>query len=236
MGGARPRPDPRHFPERSANPRLGGCAGRSAAGRRTAAFVALLLVAGCVTPIDLTKRAESGGRSERREALAELAYLAHHGELRDLGETDRGRIDAALRARFGIEPDPSQRARILAIAIDAPLPCGLDLLRASFADPGLAVRMEAVARVEALPPAERRGVLSERLLDDADSLVRIAAACAYRELGEAPWARELVQVIVDERASPDLRFHAYLSAVELTGADLMFLAEEWQAWLEEHGS
>lgn len=223
------RPSARDRVVRSADP------GRFPSSRFLALAV-IFLLSGCTSPVDYVEDAERGGRSERWEALGELAFFAREGELRNLRDDERTRIDGYLRDRFPVEPNPSLRARILSIALDGPFPCGPDLLRASFADPGLAVRYEAVQRAASLPPAERRDALSGRLLDDSDPLVRIAAARAYRELGDASWARELVQVIVDGRAATDVRFHAYLSAIELTGADLMFLEEEWKAWLEEHGS
>jgi len=97
-------------------------------------------------------------------------------------------------------------------------------------------RLEAIARITAIPPSERRSVLGRRLRNDDDPLLRIAAARAYREVGDPTWAKELVEVIIDPRADSNVRFQAYLSAIELTGADLMFLREDWQSWLEEHGS
>ncbi len=201
------------------------------------ALVLLLsLSSGCSSPMSLVEDAEEGGRSDRWEALGALAVLAADGRLQRLDADDRARMDTFLSTRFLIEPNPSLRARIVAIALDGELPCGVELLAQAFVDRGLAVRLEAVERVSSLPPLERRPALRRRLHDDEDALVRIAAARAYREIGQENWARELVEVIVDPRADGNVRFQAYLSAVELTGADLMFLREDWQSWLEEHGS
>jgi hypothetical protein len=201
-----------------------------------ALLVLLALLAGCASPVAYVEEAERGGRSERWEALNELAFVAREGGLDRLHAAERQRIDSYLASRFPEEPNPSLRARILAIAMDGKFPCGPDLLLRSFADPGLAVRTEAMTRIAGVPPAERHALLAERLRDDSDPLVRIAAARAYREFGDEKWAPELVAVIVDRRIDGSVRFQAYLSAVELTGADLMFLPEEWQAWLTEHGS
>jgi len=40
----------------------------------------------------------------------------------------------------------------------------------------------------------------------------------------------LVEVIIDPRIDINVRFQAYLSALALTGEELMFLSAEWERW------
>lgn len=195
-----------------------------------------VLISGCTSPLDLVDDAEEGGRHERWEALQELALLAGDGRLQRLDDEERALIERYVSDRYRVEPNPSLRAALIRIAMDGGLESGPALVRTGFTDPELAVRLEAVEHVDAIPPSERRSVLKRRLQNDDDPLLRIAAARAYREVGDPTWVRELVEVIIDPRADSNVRFQAYLSAIELTGADLMFLREDWQSWLEEYGS
>ena len=195
-----------------------------------------LLSSGCATPRSLINQAESGGRHDRAEALEALSSLARHGRLDSIDEELRARLDSYVSQRFSLELNPTLRAQLIAIALEANLPSAPELLRGGFDDPGLAVRLQAVERVDDLPPSERRDRLRRRLMEDEDPLVQIAAARAYRVVGTEGWVRELVDVILDPNNDENVRFQAYLSAIELSGADLMFLPEDWRAWLVEHGS
>ena len=215
---------------------------RTASWSRTAARISVLLLGvclllpGCASPRSQIEKAEQGGRHDRKEALASLARSARDGKLEKLTPEWRERLERYVSDRFPLEKNPSLRAQLIAIALDASLDCAPQLLADGFDDPELAVRLQAVERITAIAPAERRGRLRRRLLEDPDPLVQIAAARAYREQGTEEWAKELVGVILDPRFDENVRFQAYLSAVALTGADLMFLPEDWRAWLEEHGS
>ena len=169
-------------------------------------------------------------------AFSDLGILAREGRLSELDDDLRARFDAYLSRRFANEPNPTVRAEMLAVALEADLPCAPALLRDGFDDPGVNVRLEAVDRVAAMPPVDRRDRLRRRLERDTDPLVQIAAARAYRRHGTEEWAPELVTVLMDPNHDSNVRFQAYLSAVALTGADLMFLPEDWRTWLEMHRS
>lgn len=205
-------------------------------GALLASVTLLVIGVGCSTPQSLIEKAETGGRYDRADALEALTDLAQRGRLDRATPEVRERLDGYIARRFSVEPNPTLRAQLIAIALEAELPCAAEILRSGFDDPELAVRLQAVERIEEIPPIERRERLRRRLVEDDDPLVQIAAARAYRSFGTEDWARELVEVIVDPNHDENVRFQAYLSAVELTGADLMFLPEDWRAWLEENSS
>ena len=200
------------------------------------ALGALFLLPSCSTPRSQIEKAEQGGRHDRKEALASLARSAQEGRLDNLSPEWRERLSRYVTDRFPVEQNPTLRAQLIAIALDASLDSAPQLLAEGFDDPELAVRLQSVERIGSIAPVDRRERLRRRLLEDSDTLVQIAAARAYREQGTEAWAKELVEVIVNPRFDENVRFQAYLSAVALTGADLMFLPEDWRAWLEENGS
>ena len=189
-----------------------------------------LLLASCTTPMSLIEEANEGGRHERRDALDKLGELAS----REQGFPDDPELRAALNRtlveRSAVEPNPSLRAQMLKIAVDADLPAASELLLKAYKDSHLAVRLEAVSSITALPSDARREQLKRQLDSDDDALLQIAAASEYSEVGSIEWVPDLVGVIVDPRIDINIRFQAYLSALALTGEELLFLPAEWERW------
>ncbi len=189
-----------------------------------------LLIAGCATPMSLIEEANEGGRHDRREALAKIGELASREEGFPADPELRAALNRTLLERSAVEPNPSLRAQMLKIAVDANLPAASELLLRAYEDSHLAVRLEAMHSLTALPADMRRKQLNHQLDSGDDALLQIAAAFEYRKVGNVEWVPDLVEVIIDPRIDINVRFQAYLSALALTGEELMFLSAEWERW------
>ncbi|MFQ5654666.1 MAG: HEAT repeat domain-containing protein [Planctomycetota bacterium] len=202
----------------------------------TAALIALPALSGCMSLETALEKGREGKAKDRRKAVARIAQEVSRGLPDELGDQDpRQRVNSFLHERFSEEPDPLLRARILSVAVEGGFACAKGLIVAAARDEEPVVRLEAVDGMRSLSIPATREILNELLVHDPDLFVRIEVVKVFREVGTTDWAPPLVRLLLDETEDPSLRFQAYLSAVALTGSDLMFLREDWEAWLKQHG-
>ncbi|MEM7167940.1 MAG: hypothetical protein AAF581_20980 [Planctomycetota bacterium] len=171
---------------------------------------------------------------ERRDFLADLAMTVGELPKHDpSAEADRQMIDRFLVERFATEEDVVARSQILSLALQGEFPCATALVTAAV-DPEqpASVRHTAVKGLRELSIAGRKQLLLGTLANDSDAFVRIDAVKVIAAVGDASWARPVVEVIVDPSENSSLRFQSHRTANQLLGTDLPYLPSKWKAWLE----
>ena len=132
------------------------------------------------------------------------------------------------------EPSAYLRAQILFLAMQGEFPALPDMLLIAMRDPESHVRLAAVKGLRRCDIPGRRDLLVDRLRTDTDLFVRIEVAKTMARIGNAQWARPLIEVVLESTENYNLRAQCHLAALKLTGADVPFLQEDWRKWLSKH--
>lgn len=188
---------------------------------------------GCSSLEEGLRASSTGPPHERREALLELERTVRFARADNPEATEeRAAIDDFLRARFPQENDAVARSQLISLALQGEFPCADTLVLQGAQDTLASVRLTAVKAFRETQPAGVREVVTDLLRHDRDLFVRIEAAKVMAAIGEASWARDLAEVVIDSAEDGSLRFQAHRAANHLLGSDRPFLEAAWRSWLE----